>query len=42
MPLFDFAHGYLWESLLILDSMVVFWLWAERVARVGGASHASA
>lgn len=42
MPLFDFAHGYLWESLLVLDSMVLFWLWADRVARVGGVSHARA
>jgi len=30
---FDFAHGYLWESLLVLDTMVVFWLWVSRVNR---------
>jgi len=29
---FDFAHGYLWESLLVLDTMVVFWLWIGRVS----------
>ena len=32
-PWFEFAHGYLWESLLILDTMVVFWLWVDRVSR---------
>jgi exosortase H (IPTLxxWG-CTERM-specific) len=30
---FDFAHGYLWESMLILDTMAVFWLWVNRVSR---------
>jgi exosortase H (IPTLxxWG-CTERM-specific) len=30
---FEFAHAYLWESLLILDTMVVFWLWVNRVSR---------
>ena len=38
---FDFAHGYLWESLLVLDTMVVFWLWVTRVSRVS-ALHARA
>jgi len=28
---FDFAHGYLWESLMVLDTTVVFWLWVSRV-----------
>jgi exosortase H (IPTLxxWG-CTERM-specific) len=28
---FDFAHSYLWESLLVMDTMVVFWLWVNRV-----------
>lgn len=32
---FDFAHGYLWETLLVLDTMVVFWLWVNRVFRAG-------
>jgi exosortase H (IPTLxxWG-CTERM-specific) len=31
---FDFAHEYLWETLLILDAMVVFWLWVTRVSRI--------
>lgn len=30
---FDFAHAYLWESLLVLDTMVVFWIWVGRVMR---------
>jgi exosortase H (IPTLxxWG-CTERM-specific) len=32
---FEFAHGYLWETLLMLDTMVVFWLWVSRVSRAG-------
>ena len=32
-PLFDFAHEYLWESLIMLDALVVFWLWVQRVFR---------
>jgi len=42
MAWFDFAHGYLWESLLVLDTMVVFWLWVNRVARIGADHHAGA
>ena len=38
---FDFAHGYLWESLLVLDTMVVFWLWVNRVSRYRPARHAA-
>ena len=34
---FDFAHSYLWESLIILDTLVVFWFWVTRFARSGGA-----
>jgi len=30
---FEFAHSYLWETLLMLDTMVVFWLWVSRVSR---------
>jgi exosortase/archaeosortase family protein len=40
MTWFDFAHVYLWESLLTLDTMVVFWLWVNRTARLGAAAHA--
>jgi exosortase H (IPTLxxWG-CTERM-specific) len=32
-PLFDFAHDYLWESLVMLDALVVFWLWVHQVFR---------
>lgn len=42
MTWFDFAHAYLWESLIVLDTMVVFWYWVTRVLRAGAASHASA
>jgi len=30
---FDFAHAYLWETLLILDTMVVLWVWVNRASR---------
>lgn len=30
---FDFAHNYFWESLLVLDTMVIFWLWVSRVKK---------
>jgi exosortase H (IPTLxxWG-CTERM-specific) len=36
---FDFAHGYLWESLLILDTLVIFWLWVTRVSQAQAAAH---
>ena len=42
MTWFDFAHAYLWESLIVLDTMVVFWYWVTRVLRLGAASHARA
>ncbi|MDP9115533.1 MAG: exosortase H [Acidobacteriota bacterium] len=42
MTWFDFAHIYLWESLLVLDTLVVFWLWVKHTARVGVAPHAGA
>ena len=41
MTWFDFAHEYLWESLLVLDTMVVFWLWVNRVSRYTAARHAT-
>lgn len=34
-PLFDFAHKYLWESLIMLDAFVFFWWWVEQVFRSG-------
>ena len=30
--LFDFAHLHLWETLIILDAIVVFGLWSRRAA----------
>jgi exosortase H (IPTLxxWG-CTERM-specific) len=30
---FDFAHYYLWESLIVLDTLVIFWLWAVLVRK---------
>ncbi len=33
MSWFEFAHGYLWESLIMLDTLVVFWMWVNRVFR---------
>ena len=35
--LFDFAHHYLWETLIILDGIIVFGLWS-RLARRGKAA----
>jgi len=40
MTWFDFAHGYLWETLLVLDTMVIFWMWVNRVFRVGAVLNA--
>jgi exosortase H (IPTLxxWG-CTERM-specific) len=39
---FDFAHGYLWETLIVLDTMVIFGLWVSRVSRAANLPHASA
>ena len=30
---FDFAHQYLWESLIMLDALAVFWMWVQGVSR---------
>lgn len=38
---FDFAHTYLWESMLVLDTMVVFWLWVNRAVRLDAAPRAA-
>lgn len=32
---FDFAHYYLWESLIVLDTLAIFWFWAAFVRRSG-------
>ena len=42
MTWFDFAHAYLWETLIVLDTMVVFWYWVTRVLRAGTLPHARA
>lgn len=31
--LFEFAHLYLWEMLILIDAMVVFSFWVKRAAR---------
>jgi exosortase H (IPTLxxWG-CTERM-specific) len=41
MTWFDFAHSYLWESLIMLDTMVVFWYWVNRVLRTAAPQHAA-
>ena len=42
MPWFDFAHSYLWESLIVLDTTVVFWYWATHVLRSATVSNTPA
>lgn len=32
MAWFEFAHKYLWESLLMLDTMIVFGVWVTRTS----------
>jgi len=39
---FDFAHLYLWESLMMLDTLVIFWAWAHFVRKSGTMEHARA
>lgn len=36
---FDFAHFYLWESLIVLDTLVIFWIWAAFVRRAAAGPH---
>ena len=38
---FDFAHLYLWESLMMLDTLVIFWMWAVLVRRSWSMADAS-
>jgi exosortase H (IPTLxxWG-CTERM-specific) len=35
--LFDFAHDYLWESLIMLDALVIFWIWVYGTRRASRA-----
>jgi exosortase H (IPTLxxWG-CTERM-specific) len=37
---FDFAHYYLWESLIVLDTLAIFWFWATLVRRSERQRHA--
>lgn len=39
---FDFAHYYVWESLIVLDTLAIFWIWAALARRAGAPRHASA
>ena len=39
---FDFAHEYLWESLIMLDALAVFWIWVQLVFRSTAAQHVPA
>ncbi len=39
---FDFAHFYLWEGLIVLDTLVIFWIWAALVRRSGSGRDAAA
>ncbi len=41
LSLFEFAHAYLWQSLILLDTLVVFWLWAQLVSRSAPTPHAT-
>jgi exosortase H (IPTLxxWG-CTERM-specific) len=39
---FNFAHVYLWELLIVLDTLVIFWVWVHMVFRSMARSNASA
>lgn len=41
LSLFEFAHAYLWQSLIMLDTLVVFWLWAQLGPRTEPVRHAA-
>ena len=38
-PVFEFAHLYLWQALIMLDVLVVWLLWMRWVARGDARSH---
>lgn len=38
---FNFAHFYLWESLIVLDTLAIFWLWAVLVRKSRQPSNAA-
>ena len=37
---FDFAHLYLWESLMMIDTLVIFWTWVHFVRKSGQSENA--
>jgi exosortase H (IPTLxxWG-CTERM-specific) len=39
---FDFAHLYLWEALIVLDTLAIFWGWAVLVRRSASPRNAAA
>ncbi|MGD1094457.1 MAG: exosortase H [Bryobacteraceae bacterium] len=39
---FDFAHEYLWESLIMLNALAVFWMWVQLVFRSTATQNARA
>ncbi len=36
---FEFAHLYLWQALIMLDVLIVWLLWVRAVARQSNATH---
>jgi exosortase H (IPTLxxWG-CTERM-specific) len=41
MSWFEFAHLYLWETLIMLDALIVFGIWVRRSSAEPAATHAS-
>jgi exosortase H (IPTLxxWG-CTERM-specific) len=37
---FEFAHLYLWETLILLDALIVFGFWVRRASPVLVGAHA--
>jgi exosortase H (IPTLxxWG-CTERM-specific) len=33
---FEFAHLYVWESVFVLLTLTIFWMWVRRMATPGG------
>lgn len=38
MAVFEFAHLYVWQALIMLDVLAVWLLWVSAVARCSGAA----
>lgn len=41
MQVFEFAHLYLWQALIMLDVLIVWLLWMQMVARRTERTHAA-